>query len=324
MKTVRFLNTITVSILMCVGLSACGSSNDDNFIEQNENNMYNQYLGTQYKEMTNLSLSDVTVLDNSGLNAICIMGLKQGNLYIGIFEKNEPYTALLEWTDPNPLNKHLNVNMGYVNDIDFNTLELSQIVKYEKTYFIISATDIKTSYNSIVDKVLIFNNGKKTYEGAFIAGQFREWYDGYVCLSAGNETIVNPSFDSKSVDSMIFSPQGELVSEMTSKIISNLSYDYCKRISYCEGICATSNSFESYHEHNGCRFYRQRFDEIVWNTYYDISFDSNVKDELTLLDSSTNIWKYQLKLTYTNGDIKTTTIYVNIDNGKILTTYDIT
>lgn len=319
MKLARFISIFIAALFLSISFSACGGSDDDNNKIQVAPTEYEPYLGSKCKDMTNLSSLDVTVLDDSRLNAICIMGLKQENLYIGIFEKNEPYTALLEWTDPSPLNKHLNVNMGYVSEIDFNALQLAQIVKYEQNYYIIGATDIKTDYDSVIDKIWVFSNKTKTYEGAFIAGQFSIWYDRYMLLSTGNEALVNPMYDGK-VGSMIFSPQGIKLDEMTPQIITDLQHtknNPIKLISYCEGIWANSQSHVDYYDWHGCRFYRKMFDKFVWDTYYDVSFDNTVIDELSLLDSSTNIWKYQLKLTYTNGDIKTTTIYVNIDNGEI-------
>lgn len=320
MNTVKYINMVMVNVLMCISFSACGSSDDDNKLDSViDNNEYELYLGKNCKDMTDLSLSDVTILDDSDVQAISIMGLKNARLYIGVFEKNAPYTALLEYTSTETLNKHLNVNMGYVDEIDFNTLKLQQIVKYGQNYYIIGATDIKTYYNSVVDKIFVFNNSIKTYEGAFIAGRFSEWYEGYMLLSTGNEFVVNPSYILNAVDPMIFSPQGTKEEKMTSEIISNLSYTGTKLISYDECIWAGSNPNSDVLDWHGCRFYRKKLDKFVWNTYYDVSFDDTVIDELSLLDSSTSIWKYQLKLTYTNGDIKTTTIYVNIDNGTIST-----
>ena len=57
----------------------------------------------------------------------------------------------------------------------------------------------------------------------------------------------------------------------------------------------------------------------VWNTEHKLPFEilSDTKKEYTLLDNSTNIWKYKLDLLYYDGTKKDYTFYLNIENGEI-------
>lgn len=59
--------------------------------------------------------------------------------------------------------------------------------------------------------------------------------------------------------------------------------------------------------------------QIVWNTEYKLPFEifSDTKKGYTLLDNSTNIWKYKLDLLYYDGTKKDYTFYLNIENGTI-------
>lgn len=59
--------------------------------------------------------------------------------------------------------------------------------------------------------------------------------------------------------------------------------------------------------------------KTVWNTKHKLPFEilSDTKKEYTLLDNSTNIWKYKLDLLYYDGTKKDYTFYLNIENGTI-------
>lgn len=62
--------------------------------------------------------------------------------------------------------------------------------------------------------------------------------------------------------------------------------------------------------------------KTVWNTKHKLPFEilSDTKKEYTLLDNSTNMWKYKLDLLYYDGTKKDYTFYLNIDNGEIFDT----
>ena len=62
-----------------------------------------------------------------------------------------------------------------------------------------------------------------------------------------------------------------------------------------------------------------RIAKATWNTKHKLPFEilSDTKKEYTLLDNSTNIWKYKLDLLYYDGTKKDYTFYLNIENGEI-------
>ncbi len=66
-----------------------------------------------------------------------------------------------------------------------------------------------------------------------------------------------------------------------------------------------------------CKTYKS-----VWDTKHKLPFEilSDTKKEYTLLDNSTNMWKYKLDLLYYDGTKKDYTFYLNIDNGEIFNT----
>ena len=63
----------------------------------------------------------------------------------------------------------------------------------------------------------------------------------------------------------------------------------------------------------------------VWNTEYRLPFEifPDTKKEYVLLDNSTNIWKYKLDLLYYDGTKKDYTFYLNIENGTISETQNV-
>ena len=65
--------------------------------------------------------------------------------------------------------------------------------------------------------------------------------------------------------------------------------------------------------------------KYVWHTKHKPPFEifSDTKKECTLLDNSTNIWKYKLDLLYYDGTKKDYTFYLNIENGTISETQNV-
>ena len=81
-------------------------------------------------------------------------------------------------------------------------------------------------------------------------------------------------------------------------------------ISYEEGIEESTTSITRYNYKEG---------EIIWNTSITPPFDSpsDARSTITLLDNSTNIWKYKVDYTFYDGTKKEHTFSINIDNGEI-------
>ncbi len=81
-------------------------------------------------------------------------------------------------------------------------------------------------------------------------------------------------------------------------------------VSYEEGIEESTTSITRYNYKEG---------EIIWNTSITPPFDipSDARSTITLLDNSTNIWKYKVDYTFYDGTKKEHTFSINIDNGEI-------
>lgn len=91
---------------------------------------------------------------------------------------------------------------------------------------------------------------------------------------------------------------------------------------YGNPVGITLVSYEEGIELSGRYINKRSFKEgkVVWGTYILPPFDvpSDAKRNYTLLDSTTNIWKYKCEVTFYDGTKKDFTFKINIDNGKIV------
>jgi len=84
-----------------------------------------------------------------------------------------------------------------------------------------------------------------------------------------------------------------------------VSYEENIAVSHEKGVYVTRKNY--------------RTGESVWNVKISKLADtpSNTRISITILDNSTNIWKYKVDLLYYDGTKKDYTFSINVDNGEL-------
>lgn len=123
------------------------------------------------------------------------------------------------------------------------------------------------------------------------------WYQGAIFTSGGSDCYCY----SEKGDTIYYISDFYHLSSMLSDAIP---------ISYEEGVKVSGTSIYRYN-------YKER--KIVWSTGITSPYNepSNSICTYTLLDKSTNIWKYKVDILYYDGTKKNFMFTVNVDDGKV-------
>jgi hypothetical protein len=293
MKTLKPF-VITLLVVLVAILTSCSKSNDDELSETDM--MFAKYIGN-YSNITcrtckrpkiegETSFSSNDVYYSMGSDSIRFSGIKDKHLWFRLC-KLSTKEKILEWEDHEETDSVFKVNKGYG---EYETCYIYQVgpYYYKKT----NGGDIVAFYLSSSgaspQTVAIFtSNNKSKRISSVVYGGIKDWYDKYVfinncCYSYEGDTI----YVAKDWHS------GEAVS--------------CE-----EGIIVVANRIQRNNLKTG---------DNVWTTEckapFDIPTDANPKYTSTLLDKSTDVWKYKVNMVYYDGTKKEFTFTININTGE--------
>lgn len=292
MKTLRLLTT-SLLIAVCAGFSSCG---DEELEEFQLDEMYS--TGDSFSTY-GLNIKDYECRGSFYFGNINhFSGLKNNHLWISSYDRTTK-EKLWEWTDSRTFDKKRTVHVGYG---EYKDIEISSITTYgacaKNNIFVASVSYNGESYNE--DNILF-----KTAAGTLkeIKNDYRayitDWYKesvfvGNCCYNDLGDTIY--------------------VSQVNNGAVSGTPISYEETIivsDYQQQLTASRINYKTY--------------KSVWNTEYRLPFEifPDTKKEYVLLDNSTNIWKYKLDLLYYDGTKKDYTFYLNIENGTISETQNV-
>ena len=298
MKTFRLL-TASLLIAVCAGFSSCGDDKLDDF--QLEVMFPNGDSFSTY----GLNLRDYECYDSYYWGNINhFSGLKNNHLWISSYDRTTK-EKLWEWTDNRTFDKKRTVHVGYG---EYKDIEISSITTYgacaKNNIFVASVSYNGESYNE--DNILF-----KTAAGTLkeIKNDYRayitDWYKesvfvGNCCYNDMGDTLYVSQINNGAVGGTPISY------EESVSVNVDVNFD-----DFLAQITASRINYKTYKE--------------VWNTKHKLPFEifSDTKRESTLLDNSTNIWKYKLDLLYYDGTKKDYTFYLNIENGTISETQNV-
>jgi len=221
-----------------------------------------------------------------GSDSIRFSGFKDKHLWFRLC-KLSTKEKLLEWEDNEETDSVFKINKGYG---EYETGYVYQVIPsyYKKT----NDGDIVAFYlaSSGVSPqtVAIFTSNNKSKRVSGVYGEIEDWYDKYIfiekcCYSYEGDTIYIAKH---------WRPSGEAVS--------------CE-----EGIIFAANSIE---RHN------YKTDNATWTKICEAPFDipvgANPRYTYTLLDKSTDVWKYKVNMVYYDGTKKEFTFTININTGE--------
>lgn len=292
MKTLRLLTT-SLLIAVCAGFSSCG---DEELEEFQLDEMYS--TGDSFSTY-GLNIKDYECRGSFYFGNINhFSGLKNNHLWISSYDRTTK-EKLWEWTDSRTFDKKRTVHVGYG---EYKDIEISSITTYgacaKNNIFVASVGYGGESYGeyNILFKTATGNLKEIRNEyPAYITDWYKESvFVGNCCYNDLGDTIY--------------------VSQVNNGAVSGTPISYEETIivsDYQQQLTASRINYKTY--------------KSVWNTEYRLPFEifSDTKRECTLLDNSTNIWKYKLDLLYYDGTKKDYTFYLNIENGTISETQNV-
>ena len=292
MKTLRLLTT-SLLIAVCAGFSSCG---DEELEEFQLDEMYS--TGDSFSTY-GLNIKDYECRGSFYFGNINhFSGLKNNHLWISSYDRTTK-EKLWEWTDSRTFDKKRTVHVGYG---EYKDIEISSITTYgacaKNNIFVASVGYGGESYGEYNILFKTATGNLKEIRNEYPA-YTTDWYKesvfvGNCCYNDLGDTIY--------------------VSQVNNGAVSGTPISYEETIivsDYQQQLTASRINYKTY--------------KSVWNTEYRLPFEifPDTKKEYVLLDNSTNIWKYKLDLLYYDGTKKDYTFYLNIENGTISETQNV-
>lgn len=286
MRAVRLLAT-SLLVAVCAGFSSCG---DDELEELQMEEMYTD--GDSFSTY-GLNIKDYECRGSYHWGNINhFSGLKNNHLWISSYDRTTK-EKLWEWTDSRTFDKKRTVHVGYG---EYKDIEISSITTYgacaKNNIFVASVGYSGESYGE-------YNILFKTVTGNL--KEIRNKYPAY---------ITDWYKESVFVGNCCYNDMGDTlyVSQVDNGAVRGIPISYEETImvtDYQQQLTASRINYKTY--------------KSVWDTKHKLPFEilSETKKEYTLLDNSTNMWKYKLDLLYYDGTKRDYTFYLNIENGTI-------
>lgn len=268
-------------------------------------NLFDEYINYYLSDVNSVGMS---VQDNN--NIVNYTGLKNNHLYLRSVKIDTLYDyrkweTIIEWEDTEVTTREQKKYIGYGN---YETFFINKIYPYVVNTNNGNFSAIITLEQDLTTRpraMFIFKDyqlvKKRIINNLFLKGI--PWYQGGIltcednnicCYSVKGDTIytTNSAFPISSL----------------SNPLSSLSNDI--PTSYEESISINGLTITKYN---------WRENKLIWKMRVISPFNepSNSKYTSTLLDKSTNIWKYKVSILYYDGTKKEFVFTVNLDDGKI-------
>lgn len=293
MRTIKLLFTTLLLVALCTGGSSCDG---DSFKQApldvpTEESIYNDYINPKDYECLGITAQTGTVF---------ISGLKNNHLWLGSFEYGGSKKKLYEWIDAETINKKQKLYIGYGEHKEFTitSVQVGELKEVDDVGFIARLHFFYSAENDIRSKIItIFKSpskAKKIYSDYWVS--FNEKY----------KPIQQWYKQSFFIDNCCYSHAGD-----TLYTVKAMPDENVLPISYEEGLKLEKNSIQRYS-------YKEA--KSVWGTNIAPPFEvsSDAKRTYTLIDRTTNIWKYKVDVTFYDGTKKDFTFTINIENGEIV------
>ena len=289
MKAFRLLTT-SLLVAVCVGFGSCEEELEEVPVEELYSN------GDSFSTY-GLNIKDYECRGSYYWGNINhFSGLKNNHLWISSYDRTTK-EKLWEWTDSRTFDRKRTVHLGYG---EYKDIEISSITTYgacaKNNIFVASVSysgESYSEYNILFQTATGNLKEMKDAKQSYVVDWYKESvFVGNCCYNDMGDTIYVSPFPNGTIGGVPISYEEAI----------SVSINYGYKPQY---ILASRDNCKS--------------GQTVWNTEYELPFEvlSDTQKEYTLLDSSTNIWKYNLHLLYYSGEQRDYTFYLNIDNGTI-------
>lgn len=291
MKTLRLLATLLL-VALSAGLYSCGNDLDRAPQDQyTPDNFFND-IDKKFAEYMN-DYSDIKCrYAQAAEGTMRLSGIKNKHLW---FSEFDAITKKLKstWLDIEETDTIQQVYSGYG---EYKEMKITFAIfgYYKKT----KAGDIVGFSLDNIPQIIFTSNGKTKRTPLEIDSRNKalyDWYDesvfiGNCCYTSEGDTL----YIAKEEPDFI---QGKYID--------------AELISYEEGLKFSGNSISKYN-------YKEA--KSIWSTNIVPPFEvpSDAKRNYTVIDNSTNIWKYKVDITFYDGTKKEHTFKINIETGKLV------
>lgn len=214
-------------------------------------------------------------------------GLKNNHLWISTYDRDTK-EKLFEWTDTRTFDKNRRIHVGYGEYKDVTISDITTYGTYYKNNSLVAT--LSFSFEEYGEDRILFKSSNGIKEIPVQSLNRRPVIDWY------KESVV--------VGNCCYNNLGDTI------FVAPINIGGIP-VSYEEGINTQS----------GLTFQKQNYKtgEFIWGVTVKAPFEisSDAKTSYTLLDKSTNMWKYKFDIIYYDGTKKDFTFIINIDNGQI-------
>lgn len=317
MRRIRLLAT-SLLVALSMGVSSCGDDELDDF--QTEAMSTDPEVMFTYGDSFStygLNFRDYECYGSFHWGNINhFSGLKNNHLWISSYDRTTK-EKLWEWTDNRTFDKKRTVHVGYG---EYKDIEISSITTYgacAKNKIFVASVRFEGGKSYCEDYILFktaagtlkeIKNNYRIYDefaNVYVEGinnystRVTDWY---------KESVFVGNCCYNDMGDTIYVSQADLVISNSFRLIKGkpISYEETIVVDHQQSSLTASN-------------FNLRTNKTIWETNHNLPFKifSNTRTKYTLLDNSTNIWKYKLDLLYYDGTKKEYIFYLNIDNGTI-------
>ena len=338
MKTFRLLAT-SLLVALSMGVSSCGDDEIErepiDIIDPNGNNgssdlekTYSQYID-DYENITCKSFNDNgDTIEFTGITA-------KGYLMINLFQKATK-TKVFDWVNNVKTDTIYEVYKGYgeYEEVTIKSIGLSHShvgkphIASNKDFIILLDFFGGTSPFT---RILFVNGGNSKMSDIMpvdswhISTFIPNWYNNEYsfihdcCYTLSGDTAYTIKYEESDWNDI--GRYADRIANRVVQFISSFKYDF-KQISQEESIGEGVN-IDTHNNSYEFRIVRINYktDQNVWmgQKYIKLPFDyeANAKLSYSIIDDSSDIWKYKVNITYYDGTKKEVTLNVNIENGAI-------
>ena len=310
-------------ILFVIVITGCGKDDEKEeipmiSISDSEYHEYQKYidknlydvesLGYKVKEANPLVLTRIT----TNITNVDFSGLKNNHLYLRSVQFDTLYRndyskwkTVIEWEDTEITTKEQKMYLGYG---DYKNFTIDHVEpRFLSTNGMNFTANLMLSYSNAGVSVLIFKHQESIKRIATNYLDVINWYQG---------SLLTRSSQSLTDNLCCYSAKGDTI--YTSSTSKSLPDANAIPVSYEESI-----SVDNYFVHNydlTITKYNWKEGKQVWSVKVVSPYNepSNSKYTSTLLDKSTNIWKYKVDIVYYDGTKKDFMFTVNVNDGKVI------
>lgn len=289
MNTLRSLVTFFM-VILSLGLCSCGEdfhyepptpSLDESDIMTPIDKLFSEYIG----DYSNIKCRYATKGDSS----VIFTGIKNKHLWFNEYDSSKRKLKI-SWEDIEETDTIQKVHTGYG---EYKEVQIAQIHLhyYKKT----KSGDIVTFKLNNYPQTIFTSNGKtkRTLLDSNNNSNTYDWYDesvliGNCCYSYKGDSLFT-------IENIYYYSGGK---------VDPISYEEAIKFNYS----SPSVTFERFNI---------KENESIWRSYLNIKLPSDSKINYTIIDKSTNIWKYKVEAVSYGGTKHNYSFAVNIENGEV-------